>query len=151
MTGAVGALMLFLIALGYLNATGFCYRESRYLTNKQLISAAAIEAVKTNRAYAAIEQRIEYASATDLIARNPDCCIVIKDVGDQSADPFLRDVAPDRIFGSYVLAVEVIYRARQDGPKPFDHHTYYLGACAERLDYSGSAEAYGRLPRVGRE
>ena len=87
MTGAVGALMLFLIALGYLNATGFCYRESRYLTNKQLISVAAIEAVKTNRAYAAIEQRIEYASATDLIARNPDCCIVIKDVGDQSADP----------------------------------------------------------------
>lgn len=138
--------MLFLVALGYLNATGFCYRESRYLTDVQLISVAANEAVRTNRAYAAIEQRIEYASATDLISRNPDCCLVIKDVGEESADPFLRDVAPDRIFSSYVFAVEVIYRARQEGPKPFDHHTYYLGACAERLDYSGSAHAYGRLP-----
>ncbi|KRQ07497.1 hypothetical protein AOQ71_23270 [Bradyrhizobium manausense] len=144
---AVVTLTPCLVALEYLHATGFCYRDARYLTDEELIRVAADEAVRTNRAYEAIEQRIEYASATDLIARNPDCCVAIKDESEQSDDPILRDIAPDRVFGPYVLAIEVIYRAKQDGPKPFDHHTYYLGACGERLDYSGSAEAHGRLPR----
>jgi hypothetical protein len=139
-------LVLCVVPFEYLHVTGYCYRDMRYLSDKELISVAADAAVQTNKAYAAFEKRIEYESATDLLAKNPSCCSVTRDQN----DTFLQGRTPDRIFGPYVLAVEVLYRAKQDGPKPFYSDVYYLSACGERLDRAGAAQADYRLSTTGR-
>ena len=56
-------------------------------------------------------------------------------------DTYLQGRTPNRVFGSYVLLVEVLYRAMQDGPKPFYSDVYYFGACGERLGRAGAAQA----------
>jgi len=130
-------LVLYLVAFEYLHVTGFCYRDMRYLADEEFISAAADAAVQTNKAYGANEKRIDYESAAELIAENPNCCSVTRD----ERDTYLQGRTPNRVFGSYVLLVEVLYRAMQDGPKPFYSDVYYFGACGERLDRAGAAQA----------
>lgn len=143
---AAAILVLGAVAFEYLHVTGFCQRDSRYLADKEFISAAAAAAVQNNKAYAANEKRIAYESAAELIAKNPNCCSVTRDQN----DPHLQEVTPNRIIGPYVLLVEVLYRAKQDGPKPFYSDVFYLSACGERLDNVGSAQEDDLRTTLGR-
>lgn len=134
--GAVAVLLLCIAAFEYLNFAGYCYRDQRYLADKELILAALRREVSVNKAYGESERRIAYESPEALMAKNPNCCLVTR-----SDDPYLEESFWNRIVGSYVLLVEVIYRAKGDGSMPFYSDVFFVSACGDILDRSGSEQA----------
>jgi hypothetical protein len=134
--GAAAILLFCIAAFEYLNFAGYCYRDKRFFTDHELIAVAASREVMINKAYAQFEQRITYESPEALMARNPDCCLVTR-----SDTTLLQESTWSRIFGSYVLLVEVMYRAKENGDKPFYSDVHFLSACGEILDRAGSEEA----------
>ncbi|SRR6266702_1993459 len=134
--GAVAVLLLCIAAFEYLNFAGFCYRDQRYLADNELLLVALRREVAVNKAYGESERRIAYESPEALMAKNPNCCVVTR-----SDDPYLEETFWNRIFGSYVLLVEVIYRAKEDGSAPFYSDVFSVSACGEILDRAGSEQA----------
>jgi hypothetical protein len=83
--------MLFLIAVAaicilaaweYLNFTGFCYGQRRYLSNQEMIDAAVLYEINTNARYYVQDVRDnlawtkKYASIAEFHKENPHCCTV---------------------------------------------------------------------------
>jgi len=128
--------LLCIAVFEYLNFTGFCYGARRYLADDEFILKALRREVAVNKAYGESENRISYETPEALQTQNPNCCVVTR-----KDDPYLEESLWNRMFGSYVLLVEVAYRAKQDGPKPFYSDVFFANACGEILDRSGSEQA----------
>src|SRR4051812_9550016 len=75
----------------YLNVTGFCYEQRRYLTEQEFLDVAAQDNI--NRYDPSGERNIQYGSPRDLYAANPNCCDV-----SHSPHHFLQESRFMRVF-----------------------------------------------------
>jgi hypothetical protein len=109
-----GLLALGLTIPASLNATGFCWKERRYLSDEQLIHAfadnkaknlrlpssrlEAIIASNTDEANPTVSAVVEYKSGDDFLAANPNFCIVGRDVEGVN-EPLLNPGWRPRLWG----------------------------------------------------
>lgn len=123
---------LILVAVGlfeFLNFTDFCYSAARYVGDQGLIDAAIkYEISHIDPEY--LQGATMYASAQEFRDRNPFCCRLAK-----WGDPYVRirhrrpTVWIRRVLGCEILIIELWYRSREDGPKPFSYAHYLTDAC----------------------
>jgi hypothetical protein len=139
-SGLVMTGILLAIGLGvieYLNFTGYCYAEARYLGDHELIKAVIANALKHVPDTPEITR---YSSVDDLLARNPDCCAVHRQ--DRGVFEGLLPGTWVRSFGWYIAAVEVVYRYRETPSMNYLDSFTLVNACGsigERLaPYSSS-------------
>jgi hypothetical protein len=132
------ALMIVLGAFGlfqFLNWTGFCYGQFRYVREKELIEIAARMVMARYEPHG--ERNKYYSSLEDFFAQNPNCC----EVHYGSA---LNSSPLGRVVGFYDMIVEVHYRMSDTAPK----YKYYdalirMNACGRRLENMGIPEERG--------
>jgi hypothetical protein len=123
----------------YLNFTGYCYAETRYLSDDELIRAVIANALKHTPDTVGT---IHYSSIEDVLAKNADCCAVHRE-----HRGIFEPLLPGRwvrIFGWYVAAVEVQYRYRKMTSTNYLDSFTLVSACGgigERLG------PYSSLPR----
>jgi hypothetical protein len=131
---AVGAIL-------YLNATGFCYSQAKYLNDADLIR----EAIQYSRQRQPSEGAdiIRYDSVDAFIGRNRDCCVVLR----QDRGEF-ENVLADRwvrLIGWYVLVVDVWYQFKEAGPNNFYESSIAMTSCGKFVERHVSL---GSRPRV---
>lgn len=93
----------------YLNFTGFCYEQKRYITKDELLKIAGGE----------------------ILEENPDCCeITDKYFADESSDDFLN-----KLFGRYHYGVTTYLKDYNDYP----YYVSYIAInqCGKVIDYTG--------------
>lgn len=136
----LGAVCAPIGTLEYLNFTGFCYGEGRYYSGNELINRAVQRNISTSKIGSRTMDE-EYATADEFRQENPDCCII-----HQWGHPFLDPIWV-RIFGFYVVIVEVWYRlADQYDPNyGFYHSEISINACGKILKARGIPELHGRI------
>jgi hypothetical protein len=126
-----------LSVIEYLNFTGYCYAEARYLSDDELIKAVIANALRHVPDTAEITH---YSSIDDLLAKNPDCCAVHRQ--DRGVFEGLLPGIWVRTFGWYIAAVEVAYRYRETPSMNYLDSFTLVNACGrigERLGpYSSS-------------
>jgi hypothetical protein len=105
----------------FLNFTGYSYQDGVWLSNEQFIKIAAAHAVARSRGTYA------YASADDLMRRNPQCCTVDRDK--QTAW---------RIIGWYIVVTEVIYQINDKGRQKYYQEYCWMDSAGRILDYAGT-------------
>ncbi|MBU6462094.1 MAG: hypothetical protein KGK01_05595 [Bradyrhizobium sp.] len=136
-TGIVLAIGLSLIE--YLNFTGYCYAEARYLNDDELTRIAIADALKHVPDTVGI---VHYSSVEDVLAKNPDCCAVHR----QHRGLF-EDLLPGtwvRAFGWYIAAIEVAYRYRETPSLNYLDSFTLVNACGRIGERLGS---YSSSPR----
>jgi hypothetical protein len=115
---------------GYLNVTGYCYAQSRYLSDAELMRSAIGYVIsrpeKGGRSYKSIQEFQEL---------NPDCCIVrrydppkslLSTIGDSSTQ--FQDAL---LFGNYLVIADLHYRAQDEGPTPYMIEYVGVNACGQ--------------------
>ncbi len=135
----------FLIVLGpivllvCLNFTGFCYSQGAYYSDQRLIEAAIRYDISRHSA-SNPETSKRYDSMADFRHQNPDCCKVYR-----YGHPFLDPIWV-RIFGFYIVMVEVWYRANETtGVDNFYDSLISFDACGRIMDFYGITEAHGPI------
>jgi hypothetical protein len=108
----------------FLNFTGYCYDQRRYLDDKDMIRAAAEHILGAKRSEA---DTIAYSSVDDFLARNSDCCRVRRADRGQ-LEPTLSGHWI-RFFGVYVAAVEAVYRHRSSAKDGHLESWVSISAC----------------------
>ena len=93
---------IFLFSLAALNCSGFSYRQSGWLKDEDFLQIAADYATQIHRG------DISYNSGSDLRARNPQCCRVLRS-GHEWTSGF------SRVVGWYIIVVTVTYLYKEQG------------------------------------
>lgn len=130
MKRAAIALLILLSVLAvsqYLNFTGFCYAEGRWLSDADLIRGAIEYTLR--RAPPRGSDDIKYSSVDDFLERNRDCCRVLRH--DREEFEGIADGHWVRVFGWYILTVKVWYQMKVVGPNNFADSTVVMTSCGE--------------------
>lgn len=133
---AIVPLVLLLVGAGifeYLNFSGFCYSETRYLKNQEFVDAAVRHAIARLDRF---PDHLTYSSAEDFHKINPNCCRIYKE-GHSS----LPEGTWVRIFGWYVAVVRVWYKVRENSPNNYYDSYVSLNACGKVLEFKGTLES----------
>jgi hypothetical protein len=135
MRGAMGISALCLFALiQFLNFSGFCYREMRYLPEGELINIAVV--LNLSKHDPKSERNKMYVSLANFFEENQNCCKL-----------YYRNqlIAPlARVFGVYEMVVNVNYKISDTSIK----YKYYdsdvlINACGRVVEKMGTAEDHG--------
>lgn len=132
-----GACVGTLALVEYLNFSGFCYQQRRYLTERELLTAGIQFFV--NRQDSQTEDRdVVYSSPSDLLNKNPGCCRLEQETAATNT-PIL-----DKILGPMVRDVRVYYLANRS--KRIDN--YYdalvsVDSCGSIREIQGIAQKAG--------
>jgi hypothetical protein len=119
-----------------LNLSGFCYREMRYLSEKEFVDIA----VMTNLAQHSPqgERNKIYVSLDDFYGENPNCCKVW--YHSQLIAPLAR------IVGLYELGVSVYYKMSDTNERDKYYNVdIFMNACGSVVRKLGTAEDHGPL------
>jgi hypothetical protein len=133
----VGLACAALGSIEYLNFTGFCYTQGRYLSEMELLDVGMQFAVHRQDKNTA-DRNVMYGSLREFRERNPKCCTISRQTS-ASATPIL-----DRILGYYVCDVEVYYLATDATPvNNFYRLILSMNACGKIVDIRGIVEHDG--------
>jgi hypothetical protein len=121
---ALFALLLCAVSLlEFLNFTGFCYSQQRYLTDDDFFLAAKKRTLDSLKIYPG---QIVYDSVEALDRANPRCCKIDREGGDPQE-------SWARAFGWHVVDVEVRIKANDQLDKPYYRTTVSLSSCGRVL------------------
>jgi len=122
-----------LLAFEFLNLSGFCYAQHRYLSVRELVDAAA--GYNLAKHDPAGERDLAYASPDELYSKNPNCC-GISNVANFQESPVIF-----RLFGRYETPVHIHYRITN---RPDEYQFYgsdvVVNACGKVVASSGTLE-----------
>jgi hypothetical protein len=130
----IAFILLLLVAAGGLSASGFCFGQHRFLSNREFIDTAVREVMKGRGAYSLSDGKARteisgtpYTSKDEFNRENPDCCSVV-------AIDYPRDNGPqftmlDRVLGKAAKLVKLKYKDRwtEDGQPKTEIVEGYLG------------------------
>ena len=117
----------------YLNFSGFCYRERRYLRDEDLLNIAVRHAIaRIDR----IADHVTYNSIEEFYAVNPNCCRIYKE-----GHWILPEGIWVRAFGWYVSVARVWYKVKEASPRNFYDALISLDACGKVLQMDGTLES----------
>jgi hypothetical protein len=133
------ALFVILAIIEYGNFTGFCYPQSRWLSDADLIQHAIQYNLQKQPKEAGV---IEYGSVEAFLARNGNCCLIFR--RDRGEFENILDPIWMRVFGWYVLVVDVWYQFKETGPNNFIQSDVAMNSCGDFLELHTS---YGPRPR----
>jgi hypothetical protein len=119
----------------YLNFSGFCYRDMRYLSDNELIESAIRYNIQHPHS---APDLIEYTSIDEFHRLNPDCCRVYRD-----GHYTLTEGTWPRFYGWYISVAEVWYRRKQFGPDPYYRSYVAVNACGRAMSRHGPFESRG--------
>src|SRR3954462_6601873 len=127
--GGLGAIS----TCSYLNSTGFCYNERRYLSDGELIE----KAIRYNLANPhSAPDLVAYSTFDDFLKSNPHCCVVHHEGHYTVEDgPLLY-----RLLGWHDTVVEIWYRRRESGPTPYYRSYVAVDACGRVVNRLGPFE-----------
>jgi hypothetical protein len=114
----------------YRNVDGYCHSQERYLSDADMIRHAIRYSLeRPPRERVSSPDIIQYSSVEEFMNRNPDCCVVRR----QDRGTFENVLAGRwvRIFGWYVLVVDVWYQFKETGPNNFFEADIMMNACGE--------------------
>src|SRR5689334_17669062 len=120
----IAFILLLLVAAGALSASGFCFGQRRFLSDREFIDAAVQEVMKGRGAYSLSsadgKTRTEisgtpYISKDEFNRENPDCCSVV--AIDHPRDNGPQFTMLDRVLGKAAKLVKLKYKDRwtEDG------------------------------------
>ena len=133
------ALFAALAIIEYGNFTGFCYAQSRRLSDADLIQHAIQYNLQKQPKGTGV---IEYGSVEAFLARNGNCCVVFR--RDRGEFENVLDPIWIRVFGWYVLVVDVWYQFKETGPNNFIQSDVAMNSCGDFIELHTS---YGPRPR----
>jgi hypothetical protein len=120
----------------YLNFTGFCYRQGRYLGEQELVNFAIEQAIHFGDLVTTdVTGRQVYSSIEEFRRINPKCCILHK-----RGHPDLEEGIWVRIFGWYISVAEIWYRLSAQPSAEFFRAYVFMSACGEVKRVGGSTE-----------
>lgn len=127
-----------LAVVEYLNFTGYCYSQKRYLTDEELIDFAIPQVIGfANLVTSEVQNRLTYNSVEDFHQHNLNCCGLHK-WGHADAD----DGIWVRAVGWYISVAEISFRlSDQPSAKYFDA-TIFFTACGEIKEMRGYVKSY---------
>jgi hypothetical protein len=127
----------------YLNFTGYCYAQRRYLKDEELIEIAASYNLRFSNEG---PNAIRYSAGPALVEQNPNCCVVHRTEG----GPFDELMSGNwvRTFGLYTVVVEIWYRLKVSPPKNYLDSFVAMNACGKVAERQGS---YTTSPRTERK
>ena len=115
----------------YLNFSGYCYPQGRWLGDQELVEAAIkYELTHVRGAYELTA--VSYESPAAFQQENAGCCRL-----DRSGKHPMLDGKWTRVLGMYVAAVDLWYRFRRKGPEQFWYETVFVNACGHFLERFG--------------
>ena len=134
-----GAVLLVLVigllsigaAAEYLNFSGYCYPEGRWLGDQELIEAAIKYELSHVRGQYELSA-LSYSSPVAFQQENPGCCRI-----DRSAEHPLLDGKWIRLLGMYIATVDLWYRFQRQGSEQFWFETVFVNACGRFLERFG--------------
>jgi hypothetical protein len=135
-TIAILVLVAIVAAIEFLNFTGFCYTNARYLTEEELVDRA-IQFAMHRQDPNTMDRNIVYGSLKEFHERNPGCCTLSKWTS-TSPHPIL-----DRLLGYYVCDAEIYYAANTAQNGNFYDLILSVDACGKVLDIRGMAQNGG--------
>ena len=132
---SIGVAILGTLALiEYLNFTGFCYAQRRYLGEQELIDFAIKRAIHfSDLVTRDVQEREVYNSIEDFHKVNSNCCILYR-----WGHPDLEEGIWVRSFGWYISVAEIWYRLSARPPNEFFHAYVFLSACGDIKRVGGS-------------
>jgi hypothetical protein len=133
------ALFVMFAIIEYRNFTGFCYSQARWLADADLIRHAIRYNLQKQPKGAGV---IEYDSVEAFLARNGNCCVIFRRDRDEFEN--VLDGTWVRVFGWYVLIVDVWYQYKETGPNNFIQSDVAMTSCGDFLELHTS---YGPRPR----
>ena len=120
-------LILVPIAILALLVTGFCFRDFRYLGDREMIEIAVRENLR--RHAPGTERSKAYASLAEFFGQNPNCCQVYRGVNDRAGIP----MALAALFGLHASTVMVNYRMVDEAKEPFYESHVVMDCCGRVL------------------
>ncbi len=126
----VGLVALLVVLV--LNATGFCWKQLRYLSDEELIVTAILYTAGSSGAkdVASTEEQAEayYRS-------NPDCCSFIAWNDQLQSSPLIN-----RLIGRAVFGIEVVLPVSESADGGTHYNSFqFIGCCGKRLRGIGIA------------
>jgi hypothetical protein len=129
--GWIVIVLLLLACFEFLNFTGFCYSQGRYLSDQELVEIAIKRNVPSLSGTRESTGNNMYTSLEDFYRQNPDCCELAK-----WGHHFTNNIAV-RFFGFYVAVAEIWYRV-SSGEKYNYYDSYVLmNACGKIVGTKG--------------
>ena len=117
-----------------LNFSGFCYREVRYLSNREFIDRAVRFNLQLHGP--SNERKKVYSSLTEFYRLNPNCCI-LHNWGYPFADPIIV-----RLVGLYIAVADIVYRTNDAaGVDNFYYSFVFMNACGDVVRDGGEPRA----------
>jgi hypothetical protein len=120
----IAFILVLLVSAGGLSASGFCFSQHRFLSDREFIDAVIQERMKGRGSYLvhSIDGKtkteisgISYASKDEFNSENPDCCSIVSfNTPRDSVPPF---TLIDHVWGDAAKFVKVKYKDRwtEDG------------------------------------
>jgi hypothetical protein len=129
---ALSIIIGLLAIVEYQNFTGYCHRESRYLTDRELLESAINFIIELDKRRG---EEITYNSPQELLDNNQDCCSLFKD-----GHSHLPEGIWVRFFGWYVAVAEIWYKARNGRPS-YSRAEISIDACGKILEHFRNVES----------
>ena len=129
----------------YRNVVGFCNSQGRYLDDAEMIRQAILYSLqKPPHERVPSPDVIQYRSVSEFMDRNRDCCIIHRhDRGE------FENVLADRwvrIFGWYVLVVDLWYQYKEAAPDNFYEASIAMNSCGQFVERHVSLNSRPRVP-----
>ncbi|MGY2906846.1 hypothetical protein [Bradyrhizobium sp. URHC0002] len=129
----------------YRNVVGVCNAQGRYLDDAEMIRQAILYSLqKPPHERVPPPDVIQYRSVAEFMDRNRDCCIIHRhDRGE------FENVLADRwvrIFGWYVLVVDLWYQYKEAAPDNFYEASIAMNACGQFVERHVSLNSRPRVP-----
>lgn len=119
-------------ACAYLNSTGFCYAERRYLQDRELIDKGI--AYNLANPHSASDL-ISYSTLGDFYRANPNCCVLHR-----TGHYTVEDSPLYRLLGWYESVAEIWYKRTLGGLEPYYRSYVALDACGRVVNRLGPFE-----------
>jgi hypothetical protein len=129
------SLLVIFLLFEFLNFTGFCYREVRYPSDKELLDAAVRRLMSESKLMG--DDPIEYDSPEKLFQENPNCCSISR-WGHQFSYPI-----GFRILGFYESIAQVAYKFSSRGPLPVIEAYISMNACGKTFEVTSFRQPSG--------
>jgi hypothetical protein len=116
-----------LATIEYLNFSGFCYSQMRWLSDADLIR----HAIQYNLQRAPTKEAgdTRYDSVEAFLDRNQNCCKVLRQ--DRGEFEGVLEGRWVRLFGWYILVVRVWYQIKEVGPNNFVDSSIAMTSCGQ--------------------
>jgi hypothetical protein len=129
------ALLCALASFEYLNFTGFCYSQKRYLGDEELLGIAVMfDIARYNESREEFNKK--YRSLEEFNEINPKCCVLYR------SSHLIPDAVFSRILGYFVSVAEISYQSSDSTRVDrFYYSLVYMDACGKVVDWTGIRES----------